>query len=134
MAWALNNTKALAQETEKVCFTTLWSQVYGVPSEKLESEAWHRLVPSRYLSVFWGERRLEIRLRRARGLMGREEGQIRRAGGLMGREERIFFSFFPSHEAARAPPPNSQSSHPKKHLKSDWVRVWARHRVQGEKT
>ena len=27
-----------------------------------------RLVPSRYLSVFWGERRLGIRLRRARGL------------------------------------------------------------------
>ena len=28
-----------------------------------------RLVPSRYLSVFWDERRLGIRLRRARGLM-----------------------------------------------------------------
>ena len=27
-----------------------------------------RLVPSRYLSVFWDERRLGIRLRRARGL------------------------------------------------------------------
>ena len=27
-----------------------------------------RLVPSRYLSVFWGERRVGIRLRRARGL------------------------------------------------------------------
>ena len=32
-----------------------------------------RLVPSRYLSVFWDERRLGIRLRRARGLMGRED-------------------------------------------------------------
>ena len=29
-----------------------------------------------YLSVFWGERRLGIRLRRVRGLMGREEGKI----------------------------------------------------------
>ena len=27
-----------------------------------------RLVPSRYLSVFWDERRLGIRLRRARGV------------------------------------------------------------------
>ena len=35
-----------------------------------------RLVPSRYLSVFWDERRLGIRLRRARGVMGREEGKI----------------------------------------------------------
>ena len=35
-----------------------------------------RLVTSRYLSVFWGERRLGIRLRRARGLMGREEGKM----------------------------------------------------------
>ena len=34
-----------------------------------------RLVPSRYLSVFWDERWLGIRLRRARGLMGREEGK-----------------------------------------------------------
>ena len=33
-----------------------------------------RLVPSRYLTVFWGERRLGIRLRRERGLMGRDEG------------------------------------------------------------
>ena len=29
-----------------------------------------------YLSVFLGERRLGIRLRRLRGLMGREEGKI----------------------------------------------------------
>ena len=36
----------------------------------------NRLVPSRCLSVFGGERRLGIRLRRARGLMGREEGKI----------------------------------------------------------
>ena len=35
-----------------------------------------RLVPSRYLSVFWDDRRLRIRLKRARGLMGREEGKI----------------------------------------------------------
>ena len=35
-----------------------------------------RLVPCRYLSVFWDERRLGIRLRRARRLMGREEGKI----------------------------------------------------------
>ena len=34
------------------------------------------LVPSRYLSVFWDDRRLRIRLKRARGLMGREEGKI----------------------------------------------------------
>ena len=34
-----------------------------------------RLVPSRYLSVFWGERKLEIKLRRVRGLMGREGGK-----------------------------------------------------------
>ena len=35
-----------------------------------------RLVPSHYLSVFWSERRLGISLRRAPGLMGREEGKI----------------------------------------------------------
>ena len=28
--------------------------------------------------VFWGERRLGVRLRRARGIMGREEGKIPR--------------------------------------------------------
>ena len=37
-----------------------------------------RLVPSRYLSVFWGERRLGIRLRRSWGLMGRDERKITR--------------------------------------------------------
>ena len=96
MAWAL------PKRLKKLCFTTLWSQVYGVPSEKLKSEARHRLVPSRYVSVFGGERRVGIRLRRARGLMGREEGQIRRAGGLMGREERIFFpSSLPMRPRAR---------------------------------
>ena len=42
-----------------------------------------RLVSSRYLSVFWDERRLEITFRRARGLIGREDR---------------YFSFFPSHE------------------------------------
>ena len=36
-------------------------------------QPWRRLVPSRYLSVFWDERRLGIRLRRARGLMGRKK-------------------------------------------------------------
>ena len=36
----------------------------------------YRLVPSSYLSVFWDERRLGIRLWPARGLMGREEGKI----------------------------------------------------------
>ena len=38
--------------------------------------SFYRLVPSRYLSVFGGDRRLGIRLRRTRGLMGREEGKI----------------------------------------------------------
>ena len=37
---------------------------------------WVRLAPSRYLSVFLGERRLGIRLRRARGLMGRKGGKM----------------------------------------------------------
>ena len=40
-----------------------------------------RIVPSRYLSIFWDERRLGIRLWRARGLMGREEGKIPGGGG-----------------------------------------------------
>ena len=53
-----------------------------------------RLLPSRYLSVFWGERRLGMRLRRARGLMGREEGEIATI---------------------------QSSLTPKKHLISDWV-------------
>ena len=66
-----------------------------------------RLVPSRYLSVFWAERRLRIRLRRARGLMGREEGKI--ATGRF-RSLETCRSFFPSHETPRAPQPNSQSS------------------------
>ena len=38
---------------------------------------------------------------------------------------RSYFSFFPSHGTPRAPQPNPQSSLiPKKHLNSDWVRVW----------
>ena len=44
--------------------------------QSLLKSSWRRLVPSRYLSVFLDERRLGIRLRRARGLMGREEGKI----------------------------------------------------------
>ena len=51
-----------------------------------------RLVPSRYVSVFWGERRLGITLRRARGKRG------------------VYFHFVPSHETPRAPQPNPQSS------------------------
>ena len=50
--------------------------------DSLEYRA-RRLVSSRYLSVFWDERRLEIPFRRARGLIGREDR---------------YFSFFPSHE------------------------------------
>ena len=41
-----------------------------------DSYSYTRLVPSRYLIVFWDERRLGIKLRRARGVMGREEGKI----------------------------------------------------------
>ena len=44
--------------------------------QSLLKSSWLRLVPSRYLSVFWDERRLGIRFRRARGLMGKEEGKI----------------------------------------------------------
>ena len=76
-----------------------------------------RLVPSRYLIVFWDERRLGItRLRRARGLMGREEGKIatgRFRSNMAAREESSlsrYFSFFPSHETPRAPQRNPQSS------------------------
>ena len=43
--------------------------------QSLLKSSWLRLVPSRYLSVFWDERRLAIRLRRVRGLMGRKEGK-----------------------------------------------------------
>ena len=39
-------------------------------------QSYLRLVPSRYLSVFWDEIRLGIRLRRAQGVIGREEGNI----------------------------------------------------------
>ena len=48
--------------------------------------------------VFWGERRVGIRLRRA-----------------------SYFSFVPSHETPRAPQPTLLS--PPKHINSDWVRV-----------
>ena len=50
----------------------------------METYVCRRIVPSRYLSVFCGERRLGIRLRRAQSLMGREK---------------CYFSFLPSHEA-----------------------------------
>ena len=59
------------------------------------SSCTHRLVPSRYLSGFWDERRLGIRLRRTQGLMGREEGKI---------------ALYPFHETPRAPQPNPKSS------------------------
>ena len=48
------------------------------------------LVPSRYLSVFWGERRLGIRLRIARGLMGRVEGKIALSGYSVNKASMIF--------------------------------------------
>ena len=55
----------------------LWRSLYSTYSSlTVKSFIWHRLVPSRYLSVSWGERRLGIRLRCARGLIGREEGKI----------------------------------------------------------
>ena len=44
--------------------------------QSLLESSWLRVVPSRYLSIFWDERRLGIRLRRAGGLMGREEEKI----------------------------------------------------------
>ena len=46
-----------------------------------------------------------------------------------GKREKLrrYFSLFPSHETPRGPQPNPQSSLiPKKHLNSDWVRVWGR--------
>ena len=50
---------------------------FQVLSACLVAKLYHsRLVPSRYLSVFWDERRLGIRLRHAQGLMRREEGKI----------------------------------------------------------
>ena len=59
---------------------------------------------------FGSERRLGATLRRARVLMGRDEGS--------------YFSFVPSHEIMRAPHPTPQSSlTPKTHKYSDWVRV-----------
>ena len=74
-----------------------------------------RLVPSRYLSVLWGERRLGIRLMRARCLMEREETPrapqsnpnllspqktlIERLGTSLGKERKRGFSIFPSSPA-----------------------------------
>ena len=48
------------------------------------------LVPSRYLSVFWGETRLGIKLRIARGLMGRVEGKIAPSGYSVKKASMIF--------------------------------------------
>ena len=53
-----------------VCFQKV------IPSTFPRSHPYSRLVPSRFLTVFWDERRLGIRSRRARGVMGREEGKI----------------------------------------------------------
>ena len=64
-------------------------------------------VPSRYLCVFWGERRLgvKVELRRARGIIRRYEGKN-----------------LPMRP--RAPQPNPKSSLTlKTHVNSDWVRV-----------
>ena len=64
------------------CCKTRWKAMLDVlpPTFKpVNNLIWFktRLVPSRYLSVFLGgERRLGLRLRRARGLMGRGEGKI----------------------------------------------------------
>ena len=54
----------------EVCFQKV------IPSTFPRSHPYSRLVPSRFLIVSWDERRLGIRLRRARGVMGREEGKI----------------------------------------------------------
>ena len=56
---------------------------------------------SLFKCFFGGERRLGSRLKRARGLMGREEGNPARV-----------LTYSPIF------------SHPKKHLNNDWVRVW----------
>ena len=57
---------------------------------------------------FGGERRLGVRLRRARGVMGRDEGKI---------------ASLPMRPRARLNvTPNLLS--PPKHINSDWVRVW----------
>ena len=55
--------KERKEEKKQASSTTI--NVFLVKEGKI---SYHdRLVPSRYLSVFWDERRLGIRLRRARG-------------------------------------------------------------------
>ena len=61
-------------------------------------QGWQTRTQSPFM-CFCGERRLGVRLRRARGVMGRTD-------------------------TTRAPQPNPQSSlSPQKHINSDWVRV-----------
>ena len=61
-------------------------------------QGWQTRTKSPFMS-FWGERRLGVRLRRAKGVMGRTD-------------------------TPRAPQPKPQSSlSPQKHINSDWVRV-----------
>ena len=68
----IKKKKERKEEKKQASSTTI--NVFLVKRGKI---SYHdRLVPSRYLSVFWDERRLGIRLRRAQGLMGREEGKI----------------------------------------------------------
>ena len=63
---------------------------------------------------FWGERRLGVRLRRARGVMGKDEGK---------NIDAIFHSSLPMRPNARLNlTPNLLS--PPRHINSDWVRVW----------
>ena len=70
-----------------------------------------RLVRSRYLRVLWGEK------------IGYEDG-LRRAGCHGKRVASRYFSFASSHDTQRASiHPRIQSSHPAKHVNSDWVRV-----------
>ena len=75
------------------------AQIWPLKGKSPTSSYTSRLVPSRYLIVFWDERRLGIRLRRAGGVMGREEGKIATA---------IFPSSLPMRP--RSPQPNPQSS------------------------
>ena len=68
----LKKKKERKEEKKQASSTTI--NVFLVKRGKI---SYHdRLVPSRYLSVFWDERRFGIRLRCAQGLMGREEGKI----------------------------------------------------------
>ena len=70
-----------------------------------------RFVPSHYLCVFGGEKRLGVRLRRARS-----HGKVRRKDS-----DPIFPLYLPMRPCA--PQPNPQSSLTQKHINSDWVRV-----------